>query len=153
MTHGSRDRLLAAAAAGAVLVALLLGAWRYPGQLRYLDQRAKENAALSPSDRLLAGAHAYDISRPFLLAALRIIPKHATYAVETGPRIGESTPLTKLALSGYSQYLLLPRKQVLPGSPDAQYLLCYGCEQGKYKYYVIVDWNAEAGLMIGHFVR
>ncbi len=149
----ARQRLAVAAAVVGVACALVLALYRFPAQMRYLDETAAFNAAQSADDRLLAGAHAYDISRPFLLAALRILPERTTYAVETGPNVGESTPLTKLSLSGYSQYLLLPRRQVLPGDPRARYLLCYGCELGKYKYYLVTDWDEEAGLVIGHFVR
>ena len=104
------------------LHALVVAALHFPGAVRSLNNRAAHNASVS--DRRLELADALGISKPFVLAALRLLPARTTYVVESGNR-ADASPLALQALDGYLGNLLLPRLQV---QGEAQWLLCYGCD-------------------------
>ena len=95
-------------------------------------------------------AYGVDISREFLDAALRLLPRDATYAVVTGPNVQVSTPITLSALAPYAQSLLLPRRQRAFFDADTEYVLCYGCDLGQQQGGgpIQVLWNGEPGLAI-----
>lgn len=131
------------------LTVLLVAVRAQPG-FEGVHASAARNEGFTPEQRLLVSAYGIDISREFLLAARRLLPRDATYAVATGPHVQVSTPITLSALSGYSQSLLLPRRQFPFYTADAEYLLCYGCDVAEQETAGPVDvlWNEEQGLVI-----
>ena len=133
-----------------VLIASVVGAWKFGDAMHTFNTRAAANSSTPYSDRLLAGAHAVDIDRQFLQAAVRILPRNAEYIVETGPNTGVSTPLTLSTLPSYSLWLLLPRRQVRDTDPNAhpQYVLCFGCALPAG---VQTLWTNGHGVVIGRF--
>lgn len=131
------------------LTLLLVVVQAVPGFDRVHDAAAR-NEGFTPEERRLVSAYGVDISRTFLLEALRLLPPDATYAVATGPNVQVSTPITLTALAPYAQSLLLPRRQLAFFTKDAEYLLCYGCDLGEQQATGPVEllWNGEAGLVI-----
>ena len=117
------ERWPSIAVALVVLCAVVVALVRYPDAIRSLNDRAGDNAEQTETDRQLEIAERLDLSKPFVLAALRILPHEATYALATGPDAPGATALTRSALPGYLENLLLPRVRAEP----AQWILCYGC--------------------------
>jgi hypothetical protein len=113
----ARPRRVVALLAAAALVAV--GLWRLPSSIRSLDATAAAYANRTPLDRSLHAAVGEDIDPRILLAARRLIPPHAAYAVTTGtaaPGLGTNT---LAAFPPFSAYWLLPRVQVPAGGGSA----------------------------------
>jgi hypothetical protein len=152
----SRVRRLGPARIGvALVVAVAMGVLvvRFPTAMGAFDRRASFNASRSPVERLIAGADGLDIDNTFLAQALSLLPRRASYAIVRSPSVGDAqrlgiVPTTFNALPGYIQFLLLPRRQVEPR--DAQWLLCYGCDLGKFDNLDVV-WRGDPGLAIARF--
>jgi hypothetical protein len=146
-------RLLAVAvavAAAAVFVA------RFPAAVRMLNERARTNAHLSATGRTIQGADGLDISNDFLVQALRLLPRDATYTVQEPPSAelsrgyGISTT-TYDALPAYVEYLLLPRRPA--DAHTADYLLCYACDTKPFDARLQRLWTDPSGLVIGRLRR
>ena len=110
------------------------------------DGRATANRGQTSTQRLLSAAIATDMSRDFVTAARDLVPAGATFAVETGDKVVVSTPVSLYAVRSYSQFQLLPRRLV--ATPEAQWLLCYGCDQAAFASRFDVVWEGERGLAI-----
>ena len=106
-----------------LLCATAVALFEYPGAFRSLNNRAAHNARQSETDRQLEITEPLHISKAFVLASLRIVPRDSTYAVVTGVEAPGATPLTLSALPGYLENLLLPRVR----AARPQWVLCYGC--------------------------
>jgi hypothetical protein len=117
---------------------------RYPSAVRGLNNRAAHNAQLSATGRELELADTLGISRPFVLAAQRLVPKGSSFTVVTGPNARARSSLTLTGLGAYLQNLLMPRTALEGGGA---WLLCYGCDLGKAGP-VDVVWR-QGGLVIG----
>jgi hypothetical protein len=136
------------------LTLLLVVVQVVPGFDRVHDAAAR-NEGFTPQERQLVSAYGVDISREFLAAALRLLPRDATYAVVTGPNVQVSTPITLSALPPYAQSLLLPRRRHAFFDADTEYLLCYGCDLGQQEGAgpLEVLWDGEPGLVIARRAR
>ena len=148
MGMGEVPARVAAVVLAALLVAVV--AVEYPRRFDAVQDWAARNEAQSPDERLLRGAYAIDISREFLLAALRLLPRDAEYAVETGKNVEVSTEITLTALPAYARSLLLPRRQRAFFEQDVDYLLSYGCElnlEGRAAGLEVL-WDEEEGPVI-----
>jgi hypothetical protein len=149
MTAFLRDtpRVAAYALVGATL--LLVALEVAPAWNRVHDAAAR-NEAFTPDQRRIVSAYGLDISREFVLAAMRLLPEDATYAVVTGDNVQVSTPLSLSALPPYARFLLLPRRQLPFFTQDAQYLLCYGCDLDEQQKEGALDvlWDDEPGTLI-----
>lgn len=120
-----------------------------------VHEAAARNEGFTPQERRLVSAYGVDISRSFLAAALRLLPRDATYAVVTGPNVEVSTPITLTALAPYAQSLLLPRRQNPFFDANTEYVLCYGCDFAAQQASgpLQVLWDGEPGLAIARRVR
>ena len=149
---GEPSRVVAATLAAATL--LLVVVQVVPGFERVHDAAAR-NEGLTPQERQLVSAYGVDISRRFLAAALRLLPRDAEYAVVTGPNVEVSTPITLSALAPYAQSLLLPRRQSAFFDAETDYLLCYGCDLAAQQASGPLDvlWDGEPGLVIARRTR
>ncbi len=136
-------RCAVALVTAAALVVLIV---EFGGAYDDLDGRAVANRGQTSAQRLLSGAIATDMSRGFVLAARDLVPPGATFAVETGDKVVVSTPVSLYAVVGYTQFQLLPRRRV--AAPVAEWLLCYGCDQGAFAARFEVVWDAEPGMAI-----
>ena len=136
-------RCAVALVTAAALATLFVG---FGGAYDDFAGRAGANRDQTSVQRLLSGAIATDMSRGFVLAARDLVPAGATFAVETGDKVEVSTPVSLYAVLGYSQFQLLPRR--LAPAAEAQWLLCYGCDQAAYASRFEVVWDAEPGLAI-----
>ena len=108
-----------------LVVAIAVTASRVPDAFRSADGGAEEDAPLSRLGRALVPARAVDNDVDTLLAARRVIPRSATYAVVPGKGVGVSTPVTLVALPQSLGYWLLPRRQTTDPRA-AGWILSYG---------------------------
>ncbi len=143
-------RALVALLIAAVAVAALI---RLPPALRDFDRRASFNATRDPIGRQIAGADAEGIDNTFLVQALALIPKHASYTVllSQSPQVAQTYGIaaaTYHALPGFVQNALLPRRQV--DAARARYVLCYACNTDALdKRGMKRLWQNQHGLVIG----
>ena len=146
-----RSAVLAVVVATVAAVAIV----KFADAMHTFDTRADTNAATPLVDRELAGAHATDIDRKFVLAARRLLPKDARYIVETGDNVEVSSPVTLPSVHGYSLFWLLPRRQVRDTDPDGHpgYVLCFGCDMAPIRSRVRVMLDNGGGELIARFKR
>lgn len=136
-------RVAAALVTLAALAGIAYGFWpAFAGFTAQADANQRQTLA----DRQLRGATATDVSREFVSAAIDLLPPDARYAVETGDATAVSTPVTLLAVGGYSQFQLLPRRKVRV--EEAQWLLCYGCDEARHAGHFTPHWRGPPGLAI-----
>jgi len=121
----TRGRAAVAGALALLVAAAGLAIVRWPAALGDLHELTAANRALSPTDRDI-GARYLDISPEFLFAARATIPEDATFSVVVGEDVEVATPQTITAMPSYTAYFLLPRRLV--DEPEAEWVLCYGCE-------------------------
>ena len=135
-----------------VAIAAVVFAVRLPFALRDFGHRASFNDSQSALGRSIAGADAEDVDNEFLVHALSLVPRTATYAVllpnslEVAASYGIK-PATFNALPGFVLNALLPRRQVAPAL--ARYLLCYACKTDPYDRRMTRLWQNGRGLVIG----
>ena len=129
-----RERLRVAAVALVTVAAFSMGFVRAVPAFRTLESRAVENERQTATERLLVPAYGVDISRDVLLAAMRLIPRNASYSVDTGTGTEVSTPLTLSAVYPFAQFLLMPRRQIMYFPPGTNYVICYGCDLHAVQY-------------------
>jgi len=137
--------VLVVAAAVAALV-------RLPAALDNFQDRAAFNATQDATGRAIAGADAEEIDNEFLVQALTLVPRDATYALarSASPEVAASYGIkaaTYNALPGFVQNALLPRRQV--EAAKAQYLLCYACDTDPFDARMQRLWQNDHGLVIG----
>lgn len=153
----SRSRLVDVVAVAAVAVAAATVVVRVPAAFDTLDRRASENAHQTPIGREIQASDSLGIQNEFLIQALSLLPRNATYVVEQppSPEIAATygiAPATLLALRGYVRFLLLPRREAPPAK--AEYVLCYACDTDPYdKRGMKRLWSDPHGLVIGELRR
>jgi hypothetical protein len=127
---------------------------RAPSALVHFDHRASFNAERTPAERTIAAADGIGIDNAFLEEALALVPRNAPYAFEE-PQSAEIASkdyniggTTYLALPGYVQYLLLPRRLV--PADRARYVLCYACNTDPFDPHWHRIWQSPSrGFVIG----
>lgn len=134
-----------------LLVATVTALGYLPATFRSIDAKLRENGTTPLTDRELAGAHGVDISRTYLLAARRLLPPSAHYAVLTGPEVHVSTPITLVSVPTFSRFWLLPRRQV--SLRTAGWLLCFGCDDARLRVRYDVRYREGDHLFIARIVR
>jgi hypothetical protein len=134
-----------------LLVAAVTALGYLPATFRSIDAKLRENGTTPLTDRELAGAHGVDISRTYLLAARRLLPRSARYSVLTGPEVHVSTPITLVSVPTYSRFWLLPRREV--PVRDADWLLCFGCNDSRLRIRYDVRYREADHLFIARIAR
>lgn len=134
-----------------LLVAAVNALVYLPATFRSIDRQLHENGTTPLSERKLAGAHGVDISRTYLVAAKRLLPRSARYAVLTGPEVHVSTPITLVSVPTYSRFWLLPRRQV--PLREAGWLLCFGCDASRLSIRLDVRYREGDHLLVARIVR
>lgn len=115
----------------------------YPGVLRGLGDDAARNAALSYSDREIAGGNGLVADQAAVYAARALIPEDATYHVAVSPDFEGGSDLTKDYVSSYYRYFLLPRRP----EERAPWVICYGCDLSEYGSAEVL-WRGAEGISI-----
>jgi hypothetical protein len=148
-----RDKVASAIAVVVILVAIGNVITGYAPAVRRAHRALSDQEAIAASDRALASAYSYDVSRAYIVAARRLLPPTADYVFVIGPNASESHAFTLMGAPFVSRYLLMPRKEVPAG--QAQWLLCYGCPDPTAAHHAEIVWReADAtGLVISRFRR
>jgi hypothetical protein len=112
----------------------------------FADRRdaAARNAALSFSDREIAGGNGLIVDQRIAYQALARIPPGATYRVAMNPRYRGGTALTVPYATSYFTYFLMPRR---PAS-DAPWVICYGCDLPRSGVGVETVWKGPGHLSL-----
>ena len=110
-----------------------------------LGDTARTNAAQNYDDREFAGGNAVVVGNRPLYEARALIPEDETYRVITGPGVDGATELTAPFIDHYARYFLMPRRS----SPEARWIICYGCERSELGDRFDVLLEDEAGILIG----
>jgi hypothetical protein len=111
-------------AAAAVATLLGLSLWQLPNVFRSASRAVDSVANLTPEQRRLLPARAYDMATEIFVAAKQTIPEDESYALVTGPSVQVSSPLTLQKAPFFALFYLLPRRQTDVG--HAQWLISYG---------------------------
>lgn len=145
-----------AAALALLAIALVTLVVRLPSAVHSLLDRADRSSALTPLDRETAAADPLGIDNTFVLEALQLVPAGKTFAVATPATDAIAStygiqPVTRDALPGYMQDLMLPRREVDPARAD--YLLCYACDTAPFDPRMTRLWQSDKGYVIGRLRR
>lgn len=138
----SADRLPRIAVLCCVGLAAAAALIRYPQAISELTDRARENAALSFSDREIAGGNAVLPGQNVMYEARARISEDETFEVVVGEPVDGWTELTKTYVSGYATYFLLPRRP----ETGAEWVLCFNCALGPDAAEVV--WQGDDGVSI-----
>ncbi len=127
-----------------VCVAIGLGIVYLVRAVDRLGETASANAALNYDDREFAGGNSLVVDKQALYQARALIPEDGRYRVVTGPGVDGATELTEPYIDQFARYFLMPRRP----SPDAEWILCYGCDPSSLERPVEVVWDNEGGISI-----
>ena len=128
-----------------VAVALGFAAVYFVDALDRLGDQARANAALSFDDREVAGGNAVVVDNASLFEARALVPEDEAYRVVAGPNVAGAPDLAEQYVDQYARYFLMPRRP----SPDARWILCYGCDLAELGEGFEVLWQDDAGVVIG----
>jgi hypothetical protein len=131
---------------GVTLAALV---WELPGALREHAREARANSALSFADREIAGGNAVVADQQAVYQARARIPESGTFLVDVAADYSEGGELTVKYVADYYRYILMPRRP----APDAEWVICYGCDLGRYGEGVEVVWRSEDRVSIARVPR
>jgi hypothetical protein len=145
--------IVAALLVAAVTVAFVI---RLPSAFTKFDDRATLNNSQSEIGRAIAGADAEEIDNEFLVQALTLLPRNASYTILRPPSLKVAatygiSSATFYALYGFALNALLPRRQVAPA--EARYMLCYACNTDPFDARMKRLWQNDKGLVIGELTR
>lgn len=127
---------------GCVALATTASLIRYPQALAELNRTARDNAALTYSDREFAGGNSVVPDQEELYQARARIPRESSYEVAVGEPIEGWSELTKDHVVGFTMYFLQPRR---PKS-GAPWVICFNCDRSRYPGKVV--WENEDAVSI-----
>jgi len=130
-------------------LALVVGLVYFAKAVDTLGDRARTNAAQNFDDREFAGGNALVVANRPLYEARALIPEDETYRVVTGPDVEGATELTASFIDHYARYFLMPRRP----SPDARWIICYGCDPSSLGASFEVLLEDEAGILVGRLAQ
>jgi hypothetical protein len=129
-----------------VLVAAVCVLVNFPHALRSLHQRVALNVSKGTPGRELVATDGLGISQRFIEQARAAVPRDASYAIADPAPGSTVAQTTRLALTPYLQFALLPRRHVEVAK--ASWLLCYQCDLANFPRPVEQAWNDGNGLVI-----
>jgi hypothetical protein len=128
-----------------VAVALGFGLVYLARAVDRLGEVADTNAAENYDDREFAGGNSLVLDKTALYEARALIPVDQPYRVVTGPRLKDAPELTEPYIDQYARSFLMPRRP----SPDARWILCYGCDPSALGSPLEVLWRDDSGILLG----
>jgi hypothetical protein len=139
----ARSRHVTSATAAGLLtaVALLAALKQLPSSLRAEQAQVETNAGLSPLERELAPAHAFDVHESLALRAEQLLPRDAVFYVATGGGPGS------VAAPPFYAYWLLPRRHT-DDAGSAGWILSFGADPAKLPVKVDVVANLGGGAQV-----
>jgi hypothetical protein len=126
-------------------LAVVVGVVYFVKAVDRLGDAARTNAAQNFDDREFAGGNALVVANRPLYEARALIPEDETFRVVTGPAVEGATELTASFIEHYARYFLMPRRP----SPDARWIICYGCDPAALGEDFEVLLEDEAGIFVG----
>jgi len=126
-------------------LALGIGLVYFVKAMDRLGDTARTNAAQNYDDREFAGGNAVVVANRPLYEARALIPEDEAYRVIAGPGVDGATELTAPFIDHYARYFLMPRRP----SPDARWVICYGCDRSELGDGFEVFLEDEAGIFVG----
>ena len=129
--------------------ALVVGVVYFVKAVDRLGDTARTNAAQNFDDREFAGGNAVVVVNRPLYEARALIGEDETYRVVTGPDVAGATELTASFIEHYARYFLMPRRP----SPDARWIICYGCDRSKLGGDFEVLLDDDAGIVVGRLAN
>ncbi len=127
------------------VVALGFGLVYFVKAVDRLGDTARTNAAQNYDDREFAGGNAVVVGNRALYEARALIPEDETYRVIPGSGVDGATELTAPFIDHYARYFLMPRRP----SPEARWIICYGCDRSELGDGFDVLLEDEAGILVG----
>jgi hypothetical protein len=129
---------------GCVLVASALAAVYSVRAVDRLHGDAGTNAALNFDDREFGGGNSLVVDKRALYEARGLIPEGGSYRIVPGPRVEGATELTEPYIDQFARSFLMPRRP----DPDAEWILCYGCDPTELEQETQVVWDGGGGITI-----
>ena len=127
-----------------IVVIVALGLVYFVRAVDRLDDTASTNASMNFDDREFGGGNSLVVDKRALYAARSLIPEDGSYRVVPGPGVEGATDLTEPYIDQYARYFLMPRRP----DPEAEWILCYGCDQASLERPADVVWDDGAGISI-----
>ncbi len=109
-----------------------------------LGDTAGANAAENYDDREFAGGNSLVVDKRALYYMRTLVPEDGSYRVAAGPGVQGATELTEPYIDQFARSFLMPRRP----DPNAEWILCYGCDQAGLGFPVEVVWDGENGISI-----
>jgi hypothetical protein len=127
-----------------VVVIVAVGLAYFVRAVDRLDDTASTNAAMNFDDREFGGGNSLVVDKRALYEARSLIPEDGRYWVLPGPGVEGATDLTEPYIDQYARSFLIPRRP----DPEADWILCYGCDRGGLEQPADVVWDNGAGISI-----
>jgi len=137
-------RLARAGVASCVALAIAFGLVYFVRTVDELGDDAETHAATNYDDREFAGGNSLVVDKRALYEARAVIPEDGDYRLVPGPRVEGATELTEQYIDQYARYFLMPRRP----APDAEWIICYGCDPAGLERPATVVWDNGAGISI-----
>lgn len=109
-----------------------------------LGDDARIHAAEHYDDREFAGGNSLVADKRALYEARALIPESGSYRIVPGPRVADAAELTEGYIDQYARYFLMPRRP----DPDAEWIICYGCDPAEVEDTAAVVWDGGGGISI-----
>jgi hypothetical protein len=132
---------------GALICIVLIsafGLWYLREGVERLDDTASTNATLNFDDREFGGGNSLVVDKRALYETRSLVPKNGRYRVVAGPLVDGGTELTEPYIDQFARYFLMPRRP----DPEAEWILCYGCDRTSLEPAAAVVWDNGAGISI-----
>jgi len=127
-----------------VIVALVVGLVYLVRAVDRLGDDASRNSALNFDDREFSGGNSLVVDKRALYEARARIPEDGVYRIVTGPGVEGATELTEPYIDQFARSFLMPRRP----TPDASWILCYGCDVSELGSGVEVVWENGGGIAL-----
>jgi hypothetical protein len=109
-----------------------------------LGDTADTNASENFDDREFAGGNSLVVDKRALYEARARIPEDGTFLVVAGPNVVDATELTEPYIDQFARAFLIPRRP----APDADWIICYGCDPQGLGRPANVVWDGGNGISI-----
>ena len=109
-----------------------------------LGDQASANAAANYDDREFGGGNSIVVDKRPLYELRALVPPDGSYRVVPGPNVAGATELTEPYVDQFARSFLMPRRP----SPEAEWILCYGCDPATLEQPTEPVWEGGNGISI-----